>query len=397
MKFNPNTIPHDSLLHLWLRATSNLETPYSYLILAALSNIGVCMGRNVWFDQEHFRVWPNLSVLLVGPSGVGKDTALDRGEEILQALTKIKDCRGRTAEAIIARFAKRGRPAVSYIKAGELTALLGKKDYQSGIIQDLTDILSTGPYYDYNLKSGEVRIWEPTLTVMAGSTAEWLQRAMPQGSTEGGFFPRFVITVESEPRRHVPLVKYDSTVREARARTEAKADFLAGMKLICERRAAHKRDIRMSADAQEWYRNWYHNRFSYFSPIVRDYANRSRDQILRLAMLSAVVSNRTWINMEDCRFADHIMQYAGHKLEYAIKPISDEQRVAHALEKHSGMRWKNLAPVVAILCKQFTFRDITTAQRVLQASGEIELRSQQGAMQFRRTSKDINDKQSTST
>lgn len=377
MRLNKSTLPPDSILRHWLYAHSNLETPTSYLILTAMAAIGALLKRNVWFDQEHFKVYPNLSVFLVGPSGIGKDVAIDLAEEILQHIDTVRDVGGRTIESIYNRLARQGNPAAGYILAPEITAFVGKKDYQSGMIQDITDLLSTKPHKDYNLKDKEQRIMRPTVTMLAGSTAEWLQRNMPEGSQEGGFFPRFLIVTEQFVARHAPLPKHDGTLVQRQSREKAKEWFFNAVATLIQKWTDKPGEVYLSQEAMDWYRNWYHNRFKEFGPTVREYANRSRDQVLRVGMLCAVLRGKGWIDLVDCRFAHAVTKYTGQGLERTIKPVTQERRCAEAYLGLVG-KGRKQAEIIRALRKVFDIRVIETAERALLHGEEIVLEKASG-------------------
>ena len=221
MKLSRTIIPEDSLLHSWLDKWSHSEVFISWQILTGLAIIGVILRRNVCsLEGSVGRIWPNTSVLLVGPSGSGKDTIINPSCNLLDAL-QAQYVVGRTLEAVKESLTQMGDPAIGYINASELADFLGCKDYQAGLVQTLTDILSGNKEeIDVSLKSDIVKgisrkIYNPTLTMFAGSTAEWLQNMMPDGTMDGGFLPRFVIAAEwSKKEEGIRLIahpgKYDS-------------------------------------------------------------------------------------------------------------------------------------------------------------------------------------------
>lgn len=290
-----------------------------------------------------------MSVLLVGPSGTGKDSIINPTCNIIDVLGG-KQIAGRTLEGIKECLAQMGDPAVGYINASELADFLGCKDYQAGIVQTLTDLLSGNkPEIDISLKSDILlgrprKIYNPTLTMFAGSTSEWLQGMMPDGTMDGGFLPRFVVAAEwSKLEEGIRLVpnsgKYES--REHRDRiTNAKTAFLSHMEELRAKIAtippSHGPIIMTEThgvdDADGWYHNWYCNRYPRFSPLLQAYASRAGGLMRRLAMLMAVSRGHlTFIEETDYIFADSIILHAAERLERAVIPQSKEVKVGYEI------------------------------------------------------------------
>src|SRR5262249_10006058 len=250
----------------------------------------------------------------------GKDTIINRITSELERVGTVPVLGGKTMEAVSARLRNLGKQAAAYIPAGEPSSFFGQRDYQSGMIQEFTDLLSGGDKKDTTTKgdlgmNGKPSyIYEPTITLHGGSTVEWLHKAMPDGTMDGGFLGRFLILVEELGSKHIALVK-NSMSREDKADiADSKRLWVGGVEEILARfKKPH--EMLLLVEAQDFYTNWYHNRFKFFSKAVRPYANRSRDMVLRLAMLMAVSRGHwTWIDEEDVRFGCEVLREVGQKI-----------------------------------------------------------------------------------
>jgi energy-coupling factor transporter ATP-binding protein EcfA2 len=304
--------------------------PTSFLLIAGMSGVGCMFGRNAWVDFGKWNIYPNLSVLFVGPSGCGKDTVINFVETFHDDCGGVNRVAGRTIEEIFNQLEKSGDPAVAFMPMKELAANLGTKDYQGGIITNLTDLLSTGEYVDISTKTGgKKHIRRPTITMQAASTPAWLHTQMPDGTLEGGFFPRCIVVCESyNTRKFVPNPKHEVTKLEWQDIVRSRQGFVAGVSAVLRRFRDQPREVIMLEDAYLYYTNWYHNRNSYFSPTVRPYAHRARDQIVRLGLISALLRNRAYIDESDMRFAAAIMQHVATSIDRAVVPPSRDALIA---------------------------------------------------------------------
>ena len=335
VKFDPSIVPEDSLLHLWLEARQILETPYSYDLAIAMSVIGACLKRTCWIDQKRFRVYPNMSTLLVGHSGIGKDTAIDGGEEILQAVDIIPVIGGRTSETISEKLLALGDPAAAVILAGELSEFFGPKDYQKGMMETITDLMSTKAYKDISLKSQKDqprRIMRPTLTMLGGSTRDWLHSAMPEHAMSGGFYPRFLIVCEDEVKRQVPWVKYSLPPEEINQADDAQEGFIIGLREIMSR-FSNIGEVVPRDGGKEAYEKFYAEREQYFSTAAAPYAHRCRDTALRVAIISAVSRFHDYVDKTDFEFAANLMAYIGARVDEALAPPTISGRVERDILK----------------------------------------------------------------
>lgn len=313
-------LPRDSMLHYHLDSQQLTETPESYSLATALSSLGVPLKRGCWIDQGEWKVYPNLSVLLVGPSGIGKDTAIAATRKLIRQFYPQLICAGKTMEMVHEDLLGKSDPAAGVIYAPELTAFLGGKDYQKSMVQELTDLLSTGDYVDVSTKSTfkETKshriIPHPTVTMVAGSTIKWLHEAMPKGSLEGGFIPRLLVVVEEAAARMVAMPRYNNSpedVREAKEKRDLFLECYEG----ATRMFSKAGEIVPLPDAIDYYTYWYEHRFEYFPASVRDYANRSRDQMLRIAMLCAVSRAHNYIEVVDLAFASNFLKAIANRID----------------------------------------------------------------------------------
>lgn len=318
------------MLWEWFKVLEITEVPTSYQIACGLTAIGASLRRSVFVSQIQWKIYPAMRVLLVGPSGIGKDTAINPAEKVIRKVGATTVAGGRTYERLLETLADLPPPACAFIAAGELTNFIGQRDYQSGMIQGLTDLLSDKEVFDASIKSEKDKtvIYRPTVSMIGGSTKEWLHKAMPKGALEGGFIPRFLVVPEEYSRRQVALVSVANDPDTTSASQEALVNFTEFIKHLARRYNIRRKPhcFHMTQSAEDMYTNWYWNRLKYFSPLVREYAERCRDTVLRLAMLCGISCDRGHIRPEDVEFAIMFMTYVSAQLDQILIPPHAEAK-----------------------------------------------------------------------
>jgi hypothetical protein len=370
---NKKIIPKDSCICRWLEAMAITEVPISYQVVTGLAIIGAVLKRNVYINQELWRVHPNLSLLMIGPSGIGKDTVIDQAVEMLERIGTPEIVSGRTIEMVYEQMLQIGDPACCVIPAREVSVFFGQKDYQKGMVQELTDLLSTGGSVDVSIKeTGKRKILRPTVTMLAGSTLEWLHRAMPDGSLEGGLWPRFLIVNEAYGSRYVPLIKHSLSKHERDAAVGGLRKFEILVERIRKKYSVAPREIMILKAAQDLYTNWYINRLDYFSPMVRPYANRSRDQVLRVAMISAISRGLPYVEEADMQVGIDVLGEVARTLDSAVQPASQESRICDDVLK---MLPEVPKKIMVALGRKYSLRYIKEAMAFLVETDQIKQQS----------------------
>src|SRR5271168_5182228 len=187
------------------------EAPKSYILFSGMAMLGAALGRSVWISLDIHTVFPLMNLLLIGPSGIGKSTALRdiAADHLINALPENQRpnlLTGKsTKEAIHQDLMVEPK---SIILASELANLFSKEKYNEGMIPYFTDLLDLAPARVRTKSGGNMIIQRPECCVMGGSTKQWLQDMLPSTAGEGGFLPRFLIVKEdykfqriADPRR----------------------------------------------------------------------------------------------------------------------------------------------------------------------------------------------------
>lgn len=191
--------PGEWLYEYVKHARSLTDAPLAFHVGGGLVALAGAVGSNVWWYGGGARVqWPNLYVLLVGPSGTRKSTAVDLPTAPLANAVpgSILD-REFTPERFIRNLSSH---PTAVLKESEFSSLLERmnSNYMNGMKQRLTDLYDCHERYDRSIQGaggqGEViSIEKPSLSILAASTVDWLVESIGPNDMRSGFLPRFLI------------------------------------------------------------------------------------------------------------------------------------------------------------------------------------------------------------
>lgn len=273
----------------YLNYTQHQESPEEFHFWVGITLLSAVVGRNVWYDRKYFQIFPNLFTVLVAESGrMHKSTAINMGLDILHAA--IPDhtffAEKITPEALIGVLAKKskdGKQAVATIKAPEFATFFGKSIHDPTILQILTDYYDNPNHRSYETKARGLEILkEISITMIAGSTPEWIRTSLPEDSVGGGFTSRLVMVYKTETERPpCPFPEFDSDHDTMRSRDRCISDLQAIAKV--------RGPFKITPTGVDYMRDWYiiHNQTE--PPIgLRGFYSRKMDYIFKLGMLLAI-------------------------------------------------------------------------------------------------------------
>ena len=187
-----------------------------------LQVFGCTIGRRLSVYHAT-KLYPNFYNCLVGRSGLTrKDTTWSRGRVVLGALhahseddpsPSFKTVRGiRSYEGLLDELA--GERKTRLIQLGELLSLLAKarQDSLGNIIPALTELYDSPDLLNPPVHQKEVKpAIEPFLSIMAGTTQDWLQKALTERDIYGGFANRWLYFygLPKDPMPNPPKVDTD--------------------------------------------------------------------------------------------------------------------------------------------------------------------------------------------
>lgn len=303
------------------------EAPKSYILFSGMSMLGAALGRRVYFDLDVHRVFPLMNLLLIGPSGIGKSTALRdiAQKHLIQPLPeelKPQVITGKSTKEALHQDLMMNPHSI--IMASELANLFSKEKYQEGMIPYVTDLLDLEPARIRTKSGGSLVIQRPECCILGGSTKAWLQDMLPNNAGEGGFLPRFFIVKEdykfqriADPRRYM---SERQRIRLEFERVQAFHEFTRLLRFV--EGLIDFEDY----DASDAYSYWY-NTYMPESGALSPFAARSGAHVLRLSLICAISCGRSCITIADVKSGICLYTYAQDKLSEVVIPMSAQGKM----------------------------------------------------------------------
>ncbi len=195
----------------WMTFTHNTEAPDMYRYWTAISAIASALQRKCYVQWGSSLIfYPNMYIVLVGPSGVRKGTAMNPGLDILQDMGKVKIAAQATSYQALIRRLKETNYQDPDLETGamqfhssmtiyskEFTVFLGyhNRELMSGLC-DWYDCDRTWVYETIARKKEEiVGVW---VNLYGATTPALIQSSLPLDAIGGGLTSRIIYICEDE-------------------------------------------------------------------------------------------------------------------------------------------------------------------------------------------------------
>jgi hypothetical protein len=375
-------LPERGWLREYVDLTSGLEACTRFQFFTGCSILGAAINNKVYIHRGDSDLlpplFPNPWVLLLAPPGRGhKTSTINLGVNILQEACP--ECRlvadKITPESLVKALAapvgkERIRigpsDATGLIKAPELSVFFGKQTYNVGLVQLITDLYDWRPEWKSStIARGEIVLRNNCISVLGGSTPDWLQSMLPQDAFEGGFLPRYII-VEMPPtyfrRRYAPKkpkgLSKDSVVKNLRALSTLEGE------------------MKWSEKGLNYYKEYYEN-LKPTGDVQHDaYMERSVEQVIRIAMQLGICSGRLELKSEDMETAKKLYDFLLIETDPRIERLATNPHMSLTQTLLDLLRQHEEMPKELILEK--VFRQLTRGEsqfneaiRILLMTGKI--------------------------
>jgi len=392
-------------LQLYLEYVEETETPRIMHIWTALSGVGACLGRRVYFPFGFNNIHANMFVLLVGPPGSRKSTALGIMQKRLRKTTGVRfapeDTGGQRQGLIIAienkdeaisdtdkktmqaavkaanldvfnnfQLSIDPRDAnVIFAVASEFGSFVGNNSIE---MVTFLNKLYDGESYDYKIRAAQHLLNDPLLSFIGGTTATNIQDCLPKSAIGHGFTSRIILVYGNRKYKRVPrppvpdsrleqsvdgvfknlFYKTDGEINESKQARDALDDFYEG-----------------SNDLND-------SRFVY-------YLDRRQQHLIKLAINLTTARGSMRMERSDVEEADLILRYTETFMpealgEYGLSPLATaKQHMVEFLGHAKGPVSENI--LWAVMQRDMKIIDFKNSLMDLANAGKImALKTSQG-------------------
>lgn len=309
------------------------EVPPIFALWSALATVSGALGRRVWLDMGVFNVFPNSYIILVAGSGrCRKSTAINMAEKILRQVEPNPNIISQkvTPEALIESMKVLHtddektlfrETCGGVIVVDELATFLNRRNYESGLGPLLTTFWDCKDEFEYRTRGrGVEKISNSYLTVIGGSTIEWIREAVPIDAIGGGVTSRMLFIYSDEPGQPIPRPIFSPQQKNTMERLVREIKRIATI----------EGEMRLSPAAAKLHDAMYYEFFrtsAFFdNKLMSGYASRRFVHLLKISMMLAIVdTNELIIQPTHIEYADRILTLAETRMLEVLNLITQTE------------------------------------------------------------------------
>jgi hypothetical protein len=359
----------------WISAYSAImqpitEAPDAYVIWSAISVISAVLKKKVWVKRGTYKVYPNQYIVLVGPPGVGKGTAIHPAHAFIKdykpALSNYLSDRI-TAPKIIEKLAagfqtqhvnpgangSLGTVSVTtestaVLMATELSTFLGSSDWMTSFLCDTWDRNE----FEYDTKNkGTSHIKDMCVSLVGACVPDFIRKINGrQNATEainGGFTARTMFIFANEKSKKLAWpVSLEDVKRVAGNGNKTGLETIAELRFDLEQIAHVHGEFSFTSEA-------YHRWIDYYakiqaedhdSEVVRYFKSRQDVHVLKVSMcLSAATSNNLVIDLWCLNTAIHLVNGVMKTLDITFRGVGESSLSEATAKIQTYLERKGLA------------------------------------------------------
>lgn len=325
----------------WLKGyyefTEQTESPDQFHMWVGLSVLSAATQRNIYIDRSYFVIYPNLYVLLVGPPGVRKSSAMSYGKNLLSKLPNINiEANKLSPQALInslsnsnitgqvvapktpggAPSAVLKRNCTAVIYSSEFSVTLGSDAHQNGLLSLLTDLFDSPSEWDYKtLSRGVEHLTNVYITILGATTPDWLSTSIPSDAIGGGFTSRIIFVHQDRRRRNNAFPKM----------TPRLIKILDDLTHDLEEIAKLTGNMNLTKEAEEFYETWYNAQDGRsMDERFWGYLERKPIHLLKVAMLiSLSFSNDGIVTVAHLEMAIELLLRVERRMPEAFRSVGN--------------------------------------------------------------------------
>ena len=223
--------------------TEYAETPRSFVKWAALCAISAVAAPNVFLDKIFYKLSPNIYVILLAKSGLGKGFPVALAKALVKKAQCTRVIEGRNSiQSMVKEMGTvrtqehNGTPALKdsrcFLASGEFADFVTYDPQAFIILTDLYDTHYNEEWKNSFKNTGIDVLKNPNVTMLGASSPIHFKECLPTASITGGFIGRTLLIYEDKRSRINPLVdkpdiafEPDELVQYLRELKDVKGEF----------------------------------------------------------------------------------------------------------------------------------------------------------------------------
>lgn len=327
-----------NFLKEFVKLAEYTEIPDIFALWSGVSAVSCVLGRQTWIDMGTYVLYPNLYVVLVAGSGrCRKSTAVGLAKKLLRRLEPSPNILAQkmTTEALIEALqiveqedSSRllAKSSTGFLVVDELSTLLNKNSYDSGLGAVLTSFFDCDEVFEYHTKGrGKERLERVCLGLLGATTVEWIQSSLPEAAIGGGLTSRILFVYVDSPPDPVAWTEYSREKEETRdwlQRELSRIHMINGQFRLTDKAKKHFTEL---------YEDFYRTSPFYEDKTLSGYASRRHTHLLKLAMIfSATERSDKKIDYAHIEGADWLLKKTESSLAHVLHLITASDKGAIA-------------------------------------------------------------------
>ena len=379
----------------YIRGTT--EAPMIYHRWCCLSSVGALAGRKMWLQHGHFRVFPNLYVMLIGQPAARKSTSIKVSKKLLSAAGYRTFAADKSSkEKFLMDLAGQGdgngsdqnskdvnitdinlwgddadslsEPREVFVVADEFNEFSGQGNLEFyttlGNLWDWDD--ENNPFKQRFKTSQSVSIFQPYVSILGGNTPENFSRAFPPEIIGQGFLSRLLI-IHGERTG----VKLTFPPVPAQSQTDTIVQCFAAIRNMAAGSA-----VKITPAAMRMLDTIYQTWEDLDDVRFKSYSNRRFSQLLKLCLVHAAAELSTFLTPENVVMANTTLSVAETQMARGLGEFG-KSKTSDVAHKVMDFVMEARKPLMLHDIWQVVHKDLERMQQLseiiqnLQAAGRI--------------------------
>ena len=358
LKGNHKVSLDDRLCGTWITSfleyAEQVESPDRYKMWVAVSAISSALGRKCFMSLGDLKTYPNTYIVLVGPAGIRKSTAIGSVESMVRELNIVfasDECSRQQlitemiGSGVFDEYSEQNQSTLT-VFPDEFTLFLGQRATMIEKIVALTRWFDCPPGFKYTLRGQTEEIIENCwITILASTTPSGLEAILSDEISFGGFMSRVMTVYADIVPKFVHVPRYDTTLSDMLLNDLLIINDMRGEFTVTD--SFIKAHIDFRENPPEFH--------THKKALIAEYAMRRDLHLRKLAMIfSASRSNDMVVDLIDFEMALDVLQ------DY-------EQALLRMFDAVSGLPYRAcLRAMQLFLDKYFKTNDLITYKRISQ-------------------------------